>query len=384
LKTVLNKIKILATIGTRPEAIKLAPVILELQRWPGHFICEVCTTGQHREILDQTLASFGLKTDYDLNIMIPGQTLSQIAARALEGLDRVFTLERPDFVLVQGDTTSAFCGALAAFYHKVKVGHVEAGLRTWNKCAPFPEEINRRLVAQLTDYHFAPTERAKEALLAEGVDSSRVFVTGNTVIDALHWVRHRVRKERPKLPDGLLDALDSRRLVVVTGHRRESFGEGFENICRAIRKVADTFQDVMFVYPVHLNPSVREPVNRILGGHERIRLIEPLPYGSFVWLMDCATLLLTDSGGIQEESPSLGKPVLVMRENTERPEGIDTGNARLVGVRQEQIVKELVQLLRDPGQRAAMGTVINPYGDGKASRRIVQALARSHLAGHAP
>jgi UDP-N-acetylglucosamine 2-epimerase (non-hydrolysing) len=380
-KTVLNKAKILATIGTRPEAIKLAPVILELQRWPRHFISTVCTTAQHRELLDQTLASFHIKSDYDLNVMTPGQTLSQVAARAIEGLDRVFTLERPDFLLVQGDTTSAFCGALTAFYHKVRVGHVEAGLRTWDKHAPFPEEINRRLVAQLADYHFAPTERAKEALLAEGVDSSTVFVTGNTVIDALLWMRRRVCKERPKLPDGLVESLESRRLVLVTGHRRESFGKGFEDICRAIREVADAFQDIMFVYPVHLNPNVQEPVKRILSGHERIRLIEPLPYESFVWLMACATLILTDSGGIQEEAPSFGKPVLVMRETTERPEGINAGNARLVGIRQEQIVKELVQLLRDPGQCAAMSKVTNPYGDGQASRRIVRTLARSSLAG---
>jgi UDP-N-acetylglucosamine 2-epimerase (non-hydrolysing) len=374
---------ILTIIGTRPEAIKLAPVILELQRWPGHFISRVCTTTQHRELLDQALSSFGIKTDYDLRIMSPDQSLSQVAARAIEGLDRVFTLERPDFVLVQGDTTSAFCGALTAFYHRIKFGHVEAGLRTNNKYAPFPEEMNRRLVSQLADYHFAPTERAKRALIAEGVAPARVLVTGNTIIDALCWMRERVNKELPKFPPGLLEALDSRQVVLVTAHRRESFGEGLENICRAICQVADAFPDVIFVYPVHLNPRVREPVNRILGGHKRICLIDPLPYDSFLWLMNCAKLVLTDSGGIQEESASLGKPVLVMRETTERPEAIDAGNARLVGVRQEQIVKELVQLLRDDEQRAAMSKVSDAYGDGKACRRIVQTVARSHFVSRA-
>jgi UDP-N-acetylglucosamine 2-epimerase (non-hydrolysing) len=328
-------------------------------------------------MLDQTLAVFGIQPDYDLRIMSRGQTLSQVTARAVEGLDRVLTAERPHFVLVQGDTTTAFCGALTAFYHKVKVAHVEAGLRTGDKYAPYPEEVNRRLIAQVADYHYAPTERAKAALLSEGVDPSKVFVTGNTVVDALLWTRERIRGERPELPGGLAEALDSRRLILVTGHRRESFGQGFENICRAIREVADTFPDVMFVYPIHLNPSVREPVNRILGGHERVRLIEPLPYGSFVWLMDRATLVLTDSGGVQEESPSLGKPLLIMREVTERPEGVDAGNARLVGVRQEQIVGELVRLLRHPGPYIATGEVRNPYGDGKAAKRIVRLLARS-------
>jgi UDP-N-acetylglucosamine 2-epimerase (non-hydrolysing) len=287
----------------------------------------------------------------------------------------VISQEKPDFVLVQGDTTSAFCGALTAFYHQVKVGHVEAGLRTGNKYAPYPEEINRRQITQLTDYHFAPTERARAALLAEGVAASEVFVTGNTVIDALFWMHKRVCEERPELPDGLVEALDGRQVVLVTGHRRESFGKGFENICCAIREVADTLPEVVFVYPVHLNPNVRKPVNHILGGHERIRLIEPLPYELFVWLMDRATLVLTDSGGIQEEAPSLGKPVLVMRETTERPEGLDSGNARLVGVQRARIVNELMQLLRHSGQRAVMGTVRNPYGDGKASVRIVQVIA---------
>jgi UDP-N-acetylglucosamine 2-epimerase len=282
--------------------------------------------------------------------------------------------ERPDIVLVQGDTTTAFSGALAAYYHQVMVGHVEAGLRTGNKYAPFPEELNRRLIGQLTDFHFPPTQRARQALLSEGFQESSIFVTGNTVIDALLWVRELVRHRQPSLPDGLADRLEGHQVVLVTGHRRESFGEGFENICRAIRQVAELFPDVVFVYPVHLNPHVREPVNRILGGHERIYLIDPLPYEPFVWLMDRATVVLTDSGGIQEEAPSLKKPVLVMREVTERPEGIQAGVARLVGVNQASIAAGLIELMSNPNIRLAMTTAQNPYGDGKASQRIADIL----------
>jgi UDP-N-acetylglucosamine 2-epimerase (non-hydrolysing) len=372
----MKQLKVLTIVGTRPEAIKLAPVIKELTRRPSEFLSIVCATGQHREMLDQVLRVFRIVPDHDLNLMSPGQSLAQITARAIEALNPVMARERPDVVLVQGDTTTAFCGALVAYYHKRKVGHVEAGLRTGDKFAPFPEEINRRLVSPMTDYHFAPTEHARAALLAEGVPASSVFVTGNTVIDALLWVREQVSQELPVLPDGLAAALDGRQTVLVTGHRRESFGEGFENICCAIREVADASPDVLFVYPVHLNPSVREPVNRILGGHDRIRLIEPLGYMSFVWLMDRATVVLTDSGGVQEEAPSLGKPVLVMRETTERPEGIAAGNARLVGVKRKDILSGLLQLLRNSTERAAMTTVRNPYGDGKAAARIADILAK--------
>jgi UDP-N-acetylglucosamine 2-epimerase len=312
--------------------------------------------------------------DEDLDIMTPGQTLAEVTARAVERLDRVMDREQPDIVLVQGDTTTAFSGALAAYYHQVTVGHVEAGLRTGNKYAPFPEELNRRLIGQLTDFHFAPTQRAREALLREGFPKSDVFVTGNTVIDALLWVRGLVRSQPPPLPDGLANRLEGHQVVLVTGHRRESFGEGFENICQAIRQVADIFPEVKIVYPVHLNPNVREPVNRILGGHERILLIDPLPYEPFVWLMDRATVVLTDSGGIQEEAPSLNKPVLVMREVTERPEGIQAGVARLVGVNQASIAAGLIELLSNPHSRQAMTTAQNPYGDGKASQRIADIL----------
>lgn len=369
--------KILTVIGTRPEAIKLAPVVQELNRRPDRFISKVCLTGQHREMVDQVTALFHIQVDHDLNIMTPGQTLAQVTARAMEGLDRVIAEEKPDVVLVQGDTTTAFCGALAAYYHQGKVGHVEAGLRTNNKYAPFPEEINRRLVGQLTDYHFAPTDDARAALLREGIVPEAIFVTGNTVIDALLWMRERVRQQTPQLPEGLEDQMRNKRVVLVTGHRRESFGEGFENICHAVRQVAETFSDVLFVYPVHLNPNVREPVNRILGKHEQICLIEPLDYSAFVWLMDRSNIVLTDSGGVQEEAPSLGKPVLVMRETTERPEGIRAGNARLVGVNREQIVKELTLLLTDAEECAKMTYARNPYGDGLSAQRIVDILAKT-------
>ncbi len=368
--------KVLTVVGTRPEVIKLAPVVMQLNRRSDRFVSKVCATAQHRQMLDQALAPFGIVPDYDLDIMTAGQSLAELTSRAIVRLDQILLEEQPDVVLVQGDTTTAFCGALAAYYHQIKVGHVEAGLRTGNKYAPFPEEVNRALISQIADYHFAPTEHAKATLLRQGIPPSSVYLTGNTVIDALLWMRVRVREIRPQLPDGLPECLDGHQMVLVTAHRRESFGEGFENICCAIREVADRFPDVMFIYPVHLNPNVREPVNRILANHRRIRLIEPLAYEPFVWLMDRATIVLTDSGGVQEEAPSLGKPVLVMRETTERPEGIEAGNARLVGVGQERIVNELERLLRCPEEREAMARATNPYGDGRAAERIVDVLAQ--------
>jgi UDP-N-acetylglucosamine 2-epimerase (non-hydrolysing) len=302
--------------------------------------------------------------------------LATVTARAIERLDTVMREARPDVVLVQGDTTSAFCGALAAFYHRIPVGHVEAGLRTGDKFAPYPEEMNRRLVGSIADLHFAPTAAAAEALRREGVPDDRIFETGNTVIDALLQVRQTIHGRTPLMAPEVLRAIDNRSVVLVTGHRRESFGEGFENICRAIREVAETIPDVTFVYPVHLNPNVREPVHRILRDHPRIVLIEPLAYAPFVWLMDRSTVVLTDSGGVQEEAPSLGKPVLVMRETTERPEGIAAGNARLVGTGRQSIVEALLDLLRHADVRARMTSVANPYGDGHAARRIVDVLAR--------
>jgi UDP-N-acetylglucosamine 2-epimerase (non-hydrolysing) len=367
--------KVLTIIGTRPEAIKLAPIVIELASRPLQFVSKVCLTAQHRGMADDALALFGVAPDYDLDVMVKGQTLAQVTSRSVERLDSVIATERPHVVVVQGDTTTALCGALAAFYHKTTVAHVEAGLRTRNKLAPFPEEVNRRLVGTLADLHFAPTGTARDALLAEGIPADTIFQTGNTVIDALLWVRDRTRKAPPDLPATIHEVLHNHSVVLVTGHRRESFGDGFENICTAIREVAERLRDTAFVYPVHLNPNVRAPVQRILGNHPRILLTEPLSYAPFVWLMDRADVVLTDSGGVQEEAPSLGKPVLVMRETTERPEGIQAGNAKLVGVSKRAIVDALVQLLTDPAERARMTGVANPYGDGMAARRIVDVMA---------
>ena len=368
------KTKVLTVIGTRPEAIKLCPVVLELQKRPEEFESVVCVTAQHREMLDQVLTVFEVTPDFDLDIMSPGQSLAQVTGRAISGLDEVIQNVQPGITLVQGDTTTAFCGALASHYQHTLIGHIEAGLRTGNKFSPFPEEMNRRMIGRLADHHFAPTQHAKDALLKEGVNASHIHLTGNTVIDALLWVRERVRNCTPELPPALA-RINGNPIVLVTGHRRESFGNGFENICHAIRTVADQIHDVHFVYPVHLNPNVREPVNRILDRHERIHLIEPLTYEPFVWLMDQATVILTDSGGVQEEAPSLGKPVLVMRDTTERPEGVESGNAKLVGTDRETIVRELVKLLTDPKERESMANVQNPYGDGTASRQIADIVA---------
>lgn len=367
--------RILTIVGTRPEAIKLAPVILELAA-RSEFESRVCSTGQHRQMLDQVFDLFGIRPDVDLGIMSPGQTLATITARACEGLDRVLREFAPEVVLVQGDTTTAFVGALVGHYHRTEIGHVEAGLRTGNKFAPFPEEMNRRLVTQLADWHFAPTEHARDLLLAERVEPQRVRVTGNTVIDALLLTRDRVRASRPNVPAGVGELGGSRPLVLVTGHRRESFGAGFENICRAIRTASERYPDWDFVYPVHLNPQVQEPVHRILGSSPRVRLVEPLAYEPFVWLLDRATIVLTDSGGVQEEAPSLGKPVLVMRETTERPEGVAAGNARLVGTSEASIFGQLAELIEQPAKRQAMASVRNPYGDGTAARQIVDFLAQ--------
>lgn len=368
--------KFLLVIGTRPEAIKMAPIALELMRRPAETECCLCLTGQHRELVDQAVRAFGLRPDFDLQIMSPGQTLAEVTARAVQGLDGVLRKSRPDIVLVQGDTTSAMCGALAAAYQQIPVGHVEAGLRTGNKQHPFPEEINRVLITRLADWHFPPTEHAAGVLRNEGIDPSRIIVSGNTVIDALLWTRDHVRQPPAEIPPEIQDLVANGPMVLVTGHRRESFGSGFEHICQAIREVADASPTATFVYPVHLNPNVREPVHRILGNHPRVKLIEPLGYQPFVWLMDRSTIVLTDSGGVQEEAPSLGKPVLVMRQTTERPEGITAGNAKLVGTQRESIVENLLRLLQSPDERHAMSRVRNPYGDGTASRQIVDALVK--------
>ncbi len=329
----------------------------------------VCVTAQHKEMLYPVLETFGIVPDADLSLMRPNQTLAALTARAVTKIDGWLTNARPDAVLVQGDTTTAFGAALAAYYHRLPVFHVEAGLRTGDKYAPWPEEINRSLITPIADLHFAPTEQARQNLLRAGVPAETIHVTGNTVIDALLSVVETVRRRPPDLP-GLPLGEDTRRIVLITGHRRENFGPGLESICRAIRELARRFPDVRFVYPVHLNPHVREPVHRLLGNRSNIILMEPLDYPRFVALMDRATLILTDSGGVQEEAPSLGKPVLVLRETTERPEAVDLGAVRLVGAGEERIVDSVSQLLTDASEYGRMAQVVHPYGDGKASERI--------------
>ncbi len=373
--------KVLLIFGTRPEAIKLAPVIKELEKRP-EFKTKICVTAQHREMLDQVLHLFGIEPDWDLKLMRESQTLFDITASGLRGLEKVLKKEKPDVVLVQGDTTTAFVASLAAYYLKIKIGHVEAGLRTHDKYNPFPEEINRKLVDALCDLWFAPTERAKRNLLQEGVPKGKVFVTGNTVIDALLWMTQQQSafSSRKKLEMwfkeryGIL--LDEKRVILVTGHRRESFGKDFEDICHGLKEIAERNEDVQLIYPVHLNPNVREPVYRILGSTENIHLIEPLDYALFVFLMNCAYLILTDSGGIQEEAPSLGKPVLVMRKKTERPEAIEAGTAEIVGTEAENIIKATQQLLDNKSKYEKMAKAVNPYGDGKAAERIVEILSQ--------
>jgi UDP-N-acetylglucosamine 2-epimerase (non-hydrolysing) len=369
--------RISVLFGTRPEAIKLAPVILSLKQ-DSRFDCRVCVTGQHRQMLDQVLAAFEITPDVDLNLMLPNQTLGAFTSRAIQSLDQYIAQDRPDLILVQGDTTTVFCAALAAFYHHVPVGHVEAGLRTWNLQSPWPEEANRVLTSRLATLHFAPTSGSRDNLLKEGVSPDRVFVTGNTVIDALLIAVAKVRLHPPSvpgLPDGAPQAWGDQPLVLITGHRRESFGAGFENICQAIAQLARQFPRVHFVYPVHLNPNVREPVSRILGSleTENVHLIDPLSYFPFVSLMDRASIILTDSGGIQEEAPSLGKPVLVMRDTTERPEAVQAGTARIVGTDRDVIVIEVSKLLLDRQAHDRMTATYNPYGDGRATERILAA-----------
>jgi UDP-N-acetylglucosamine 2-epimerase (non-hydrolysing) len=373
----MNK-KILLTFGTRPEAIKMAPLVAALKGDPT-VDCMVCVTGQHREMLDQVLRLFNIRPDFDLDIMKRGQDLSEITTSILGGMRDVLADTKPDIMLVHGDTTTTLAATLAAFYQKVPVGHVEAGLRTGNLQSPWPEEANRKLTGALASLHFAPTQRARANLLGEGVRDDTVVVTGNTVIDALLHVRERLLGDDElrgtalqKLP--VLD--DKRRLILVTGHRRESFGDGFERICSALAQIARAYPDVDIVYPVHLNPSVREPVNRLLTGIANVYLIEPLEYLPFVALMDRSYLILTDSGGVQEEAPSLGKPVVVMRDTTERQEAVDAGVVRLAGTDAGKIVDSVSTLLDDPAVYSAMSTSVNPYGDGHACGRIVNAIKR--------
>jgi len=362
------KYKVLFIFGTRPEAIKMAPVIKEFKKYTD-FNVKICTTAQHREMLDQVLKFFNIKSDYDLNLMKPNQSIFDITVNALKALEKVLDLEKPDLIFVQGDTTTALVGALAGFYKKVKIAHIEAGLRSYNKYSPFPEEINRVLVGHLADYHFAPTEKAKENLLKENIKEN-VYVVGNTVIDALFLGLDIIRKTSEGEYYKYFHFIDfSKKIILVTGHRRESFGKSFENICYALKEISER-KDVEIVYPVHLNPNVRKIVNRILKGVKNIHLIEPLDYPYMIWLMNKAYLILTDSGGIQEEAPSLGKPVLVMRKVTERVEGLKAGTAKLVGTDKEKIVRETLELLNNKKKYEKMAKAVNPYGDGKASQRI--------------
>ncbi len=367
--------KILCVVGTRPEAIKMAPVILALKK-EGELEVRTVATAQHRQMLDQVLNLFGIVPEFDLNLMKPGQDLTDITSNVLLGMRVVLREWRPDWVLVHGDTTTTFAAALAAFYEKIPVGHVEAGLRTGNIYSPWPEEMNRRLAGAITTFHFAPTERARENLLKEGVPAERICVTGNTVIDALQAVVARIEGDRALEQTLAADFtfLDpAKRLVLVTGHRRENFGEGFERICRALLTLS-TMHDIEVLYPVHLNPNVQEPVNRILANSPNVHLIEPQDYLPFVYLMNRAHLIITDSGGVQEEAPSLGKPVLVMRDTTERPEAVEAGTVKLVGTDMEAIIGEATTLLTDAAEYERMARAHNPYGDGKACGRIVAAL----------
>lgn len=371
----LQKKKVMVVFGTRPEAIKMAPVVHALQAHPD-LEPIVTVTAQHRQMLDQVLEIFRITPDYDLDIMQPGQTLSDITSKILLGMPAVFAQAKPDLVLVHGDTSTTLATALAAFYARIPVGHVEAGLRTGNMQAPWPEEANRRLTAPLTLHHFAPTERSRENLLAENIRPETIVVTGNTVIDALLEVDQRISSDdtlRASLAARFPFLDPSRRLLLVTGHRRENFGDGFERICRALATVARR-DDIQIVYPVHLNPNVQEPVHRHLSGLANVHLIEPQEYLPFVYLMQRSHVILTDSGGVQEEAPSLGKPVLVMRDTTERPEAVHAGTVRLVGTDDACIVEQVNLLFDDASTYAAMSEAHNPYGDGLASRRIVERI----------
>jgi UDP-N-acetylglucosamine 2-epimerase (non-hydrolysing) len=369
-----KRIKVLAVFGTRPEAIKLAPVIHELQRRRDTFLARVCITAQHREMLDQVLELFKISVRYDLNIMQRRQSLEDVTSRVLHGMKAVLAKEKPDLIVVQGDTTTTFAAALAAYYAGVPIAHVEAGLRTWNKRSPFPEEMNRILTTHIASLHFPPTQQARKNLLREGINPASIVVTGNTVIDALLHVQRNLKRGVTGYRKMFSKIDFSKKIILVTGHRRENFGKGFKEICRAIRTIALGEDDVEIVYPVHLNPNVQTPVYNILSGLKNVHLIAPLDYQPFVYLMDHSYLILTDSGGVQEEAPSLGKPVLVMRDHTERPEAVRAGTVRLVGTDTMNIVREVTRLLHDKGAYVAMSRAHNPYGDGNSSGRIARAI----------
>lgn len=371
--------KVMVVFGTRPEAIKMAPLVKALQQAASALQTVVCVTAQHREMLDQVLRLFDIQPEYDLNVMKPGQDLFDVTTNILAGMKPVLTAEQPDLVLVHGDTSTTLAASLAAYYVRASVGHVEAGLRTGNKWAPFPEEMNRRITGAVADIHFAPTTAAKANLVREGVIKDRIHVTGNTVIDALLAVVDKLRADaalRQSLDEKFSFLKPGRRLILVTGHRRENFGEGFQNICHALADIASAHPDADVLYPVHLNPNVRQPVRDILAARRlgNVHLIDPVDYLPFVYLMDRSYLIITDSGGVQEEAPSLGKPVLVMRDTTERPEAVQAGTVRLVGTDRRKLASEATRLLTDTAVYAAMAQAHNPYGDGLAVQRIVKAL----------
>lgn len=377
----MTKKKVLTVFGTRPEAIKMAPLVHALAS-DDRFEAKCCVTAQHREMLDQVLELFEITPDYDLDLMRAGQTLNDVTAGIIQKLKPVLQEFRPDVVLVHGDTATTFAASLAAYYEQIAVGHVEAGLRTGNIYSPWPEEANRRLTGVLTKYHFAPTETSKQNLIKENFGPSNITITGNTVIDALLMVKEKIASDSD-LNNAIAQQFsfldDTKKLILVTGHRRESFGGGFERICEALAQVAKTHPDVQILYPMHLNPNVREPVNRVLGDVENIILIEPQQYLPFIYLMDRAYIILTDSGGIQEEAPSLGKPVLVMRDTTERPEAVEAGTVKLVGTDVHRIVSSLDELLADTNAYQEMSYAHNPYGDGKACERILSVLKMEQL-----
>ena len=380
--------KVMLVFGTRPEAIKMAPLVKKFQEYPNDFETIVCVTGQHREMLDQVLNIFDIKPDFDLNIMKQGQDLYDVTARVLTGMRDVLKEAQPDVVLVHGDTTTSTAAALAAFYQQIPVGHVEAGLRTHNIYSPWPEEMNRQITGRIATYHFAPTPLSKQNLLTEAVKESDISVTGNTVIDALYWVVDKIKNDNTlseELEGVLANAgydvnrlAGGKKLVLITGHRRENFGDGFINMCRAIKSLTEKYPEVDFVYPMHLNPNVRKPIHEVFGedlkGLGNMFFIEPLEYLSFVYLMEKSTIVLTDSGGIQEEAPGLGKPVLVMRDTTERPEALEAGTVKLVGTDYDKIVNEVSALLDDEEYYNRMSKAVNPYGDGLACERIINTL----------
>jgi UDP-N-acetylglucosamine 2-epimerase (non-hydrolysing) len=364
---------ILFIYGTRPEAIKMAPLIREFRKYSNLYNVKICLTGQHRNMLDEINSFFDITADYNLNIMSPNQTLFDITARCLIGLEDILKKTYPDLIFVQGDTTSVMAAALAGFYKQIPIAHLEAGLRSGEKYSPFPEEINRIITGHIADYHFAPTEKAVENLFNEGI-RKHVYTVGNTVIDALHLALTIITEDEQKYQQSFSFLDFSKRIILVTGHRRESFGEGFENICKAIVFIATKYKNVQFIYPVHLNPYVREPVNRILNGLPNVFLVEPLEYPYLIWLMQKSFFVLTDSGGIQEEAPALGKPVLVMRDVTERQEGIIAGSAKLVGTNFDRIVDSMTELLEDDNVYYQMANMVNPYGTGSTSKRILEIL----------